>query len=520
MAQSAPYDGVPARRGPHARALLVCVLVVLAVVVVIQLKLSVSTNVSWLLVVGEKMLGGERLYTDILEVNPPASVWLYLPAVWLENRFGLHGESVVLAGVTALMILSIAFSGQLLARAGIVRDPTLWAIGALIAFGLVAGDSFAEREHIAAILLLPLLSLVAVRMRPNAQILTFDAFVAGVAAGVAVAIKPHFAAAVIFPQIYAAARLCSVKPLFCVENFVILAIVAIYAVSVYIFFGSFWTNLMPILMETYLKATFPFVELVSDILPGLVLVLIYLYFACRGAAAERPADMFPIYMFSAAGFLLAHFAQGKPWPYHYYPAAALSLLAVLDDAIPRWLMASGEDSGRRRRARGLGAVAAMLLAVDAIGFFPPASDTASLKPAIARLFAHPRVLAITGDLSVSHPLTREVGGVWVGTFASQWITENVHSLLRMDPHMDAQRRARLEALEQMDRNVLIEDLRKGDPDIVLLDKRRLFLDWKAWAKAPELAARLCAYEIVDSSPTVELYARRPARRADGECGFR
>ena len=517
MAPSARYDAKLQRGDLSARAFVVCALVVVAFVV-IQLEISVSTNVSWLLVIGDKMWGGARLYTDLLEVNPPASVWLYLPAIWLEHGLGLRAEYGVLAGVTALLILSIGFSGRLLARAGIVRNPLVWTLSALVAFGLVAGDSFAEREHIAAFLLLPLLSLVALRMQPEARMSALEVFIAGVAAGLAVVIKPHFAAAVALPQIYAAARRRSLAPLLGVENALILAIAAAYASIAFMFYGDYWANLIPILADTYLKATSPILGLIVGIFPGFALVSIYIIVACKGVG--KLADIFPIYLFSAAGFLLAHFAQGKSWPYHYYPAAALALLALLNDASPRWLAPSGESAGRGRRALPLTIIALMLLGVDVRAFMPPASDVEALKPAIARRFPHPRVLAITGNLSVSHPLTREIGGVWVGTFASQWITENVHSLLRKAPQIEPQRRARLEALEQMDRNILIGDLRKGDPDIVLLDKRTSYVDWKAWAKQPELAALLCAYEPIDSTPAVELYARRAGGGADGECAFR
>ena len=33
----------------------------------------------------QRLLDGERLYVDIIETNPPFTIWLYLPAVYLAN---------------------------------------------------------------------------------------------------------------------------------------------------------------------------------------------------------------------------------------------------------------------------------------------------------------------------------------------------------------------------------------------------------------------------------------------------
>src|SRR3954465_10275637 len=51
----------------------------------LRLVLVANTDVSWLITLSEKMLDGQRLYVDLIEVNPPASVFLYLPLVALAR---------------------------------------------------------------------------------------------------------------------------------------------------------------------------------------------------------------------------------------------------------------------------------------------------------------------------------------------------------------------------------------------------------------------------------------------------
>src|SRR5713101_5631390 len=60
--------------------------------IVLRLLMVTATDVSWLITLSEKVLDGTRLYVDLIEVNPPASVLLYLPAVALARWVGRSGN--------------------------------------------------------------------------------------------------------------------------------------------------------------------------------------------------------------------------------------------------------------------------------------------------------------------------------------------------------------------------------------------------------------------------------------------
>ena len=49
----------------------------LVAIAIQSLWIPIDADVSWLITVCERLLSGDRLYVDIFEVNPPASVWLY-----------------------------------------------------------------------------------------------------------------------------------------------------------------------------------------------------------------------------------------------------------------------------------------------------------------------------------------------------------------------------------------------------------------------------------------------------------
>src|SRR5260370_3094688 len=45
-------------------------------------------DVAWLLYVARKWLGGQRLYEDLVEVNPPLIIWIYAVPAWLAANLG------------------------------------------------------------------------------------------------------------------------------------------------------------------------------------------------------------------------------------------------------------------------------------------------------------------------------------------------------------------------------------------------------------------------------------------------
>jgi hypothetical protein len=66
-----------------------------AVAMALRYVVAANTDVSWLLIGGERVLDGERLYADILKTNPPMSVLVYIPAILIARALGLPAEIVV-----------------------------------------------------------------------------------------------------------------------------------------------------------------------------------------------------------------------------------------------------------------------------------------------------------------------------------------------------------------------------------------------------------------------------------------
>src|SRR6188508_1638934 len=136
-------------------------LTVLAAAIGLRLVVVANTDVSWLITLSEKVLDGQRLYADLVELNPPASIILYLPLVALARVLALRPEVVVDAGVFLAIGAGLALAGHILRQARQLDNLDAMRLAGLAAavLAILPAQTFGEREHIAVILLLPLFAL-------------------------------------------------------------------------------------------------------------------------------------------------------------------------------------------------------------------------------------------------------------------------------------------------------------------------------------------------------------------------
>jgi hypothetical protein len=189
--------------------------------------LAANTDVSWLLTVAERVLGGQRLYVDVIETNPPMAVLIYMPGVLIARVLGLPAEMVTDGLVFVAIFSSLAIAVGILKHARAPEGSSGWPL-ALLAFAVLAvlpAKTFGQREHIAIIELLPMLALYAVRAKGKRPPL-WAILVAGVGAGLAMAFKPYFAIGIFCGLVALAAQARSWRPLFAPENFVAAVVVA------------------------------------------------------------------------------------------------------------------------------------------------------------------------------------------------------------------------------------------------------------------------------------------------------
>jgi hypothetical protein len=453
---------------------------VLLAAIILRILGPAQTDIAWLLTVGEKWLDGAQLYVDIVETNPPGAVLLYIPAIVLARAADVTPESMV-AGLT---LLGACASLWLAWR--IARPPEKAWPAAAFALGLLAilpAYAFGERDHAALIFLLPVLACYVARatQRPVA---VWQALVAGLCGGLALCLRPHdvlaLAAALVF-----VGRRGGWRAVLTTENAALLVTDLAYAMLVWSTFPAYVDDVLPLVAAVYAPVHRPIGAMLIN--PTLLIGLA----ALMGITVFHRPWPVPVAATALAGLgaLAAMLLQGKGWPYHGYPALALLLFAM---GCASW--------ASPHRLAGLTLLAVLLgLAYAWMGL---RRDTDAVTAAVAQLAPrHPRMIAISPDIALGQPLTRTVNGVWVGTSWGEWVTDGVTALLPGEP----EKRHVLEAYAARERQTLASDIRRGRPDVVLIEHGA----WSHWAFSdPGIARALDAYHQVRTVSRVEIWLRK------------
>ena len=497
---------VPLRLARSSLLAWLSVFAVLAVAIAQHAGATLNPDNSWLLTIGEKWLSGQVPYVDFVEVNPPASILLYMPAVALAHWLDIRPEILVTFMMFAGIFAGLVLTGRILRSADLLDAAHLpWLLAAaLFVFAVLPGNTFAQREHIAAVLVLPVLGLYAARIAGRSPSLC-QHVLAGLAGGVCVVIKPYFAFSLLFPLAFA---VCStpggwrsrLATLFALSNWIIAGLTLGYGLLVVLAFPAFVHDTMPLLLDMYVPVGRPLSGIGIGVgfrlaVPVLILCLLDL------KRTREPATA--LLFLAAAGFAAATVIQGKGWPYHYFPIMALTFLALYRAVIERL--------ARHPHCTGIGlpfivgVVAAGLMTIMA-GTFLSARSYSGILIDEVRAIAPPRpkILTISADIALGHPLTRELDGRWVDRLCAHWITANGDDMLRAEPDMAIERRAAIEKWMAFDKTSLVDDILAGKPDIILVEEGW----WQRWSKEQaEVDAALSAYSQVKSVGGIAILLR-------------
>jgi hypothetical protein len=488
-----------ARQGSWTVSPLHAVVVVFMAAIMLRGVLPFNVDVSWWLIVCERILEGQRLYVDILETNPPMAGSVYMFGVVLARAIHARPE-VVTNGLIFLMIAaSLALTWRVLRFSSLgERAGGPAAIWAAVVLTILPMYDFGQREHLALIMLLPALAVYVLRANREA-VAPWAILIAGLCAATTMNFKPYFVFAVGFCILTAAVQARDWRVLFAPENWIAAAFVVIHAVCIVAFYPEYFTLIYPLVRDVYLllKAPLLAILLASATTFWLLAIMVALALQSRRRKVDSAAL---VMMAGSLGFAISFFAQGKGWGYHAYPMVALGLLAA------GWAIADSGDAQTVSRRLRIGAMAVVaLIFANACLWFNASVDMRRVQEEVTLLEPRPKVLVLSAAAVIGHPMVREVGGTWVSRQQAFWMREIVRRALK-DGSIDQATADRLAGYVAQERAGLIEDFRKQTPDEVVIDDQNS--DWGKWAATdPELSLLLKAYVPVKNIDGIEILRR-------------
>lgn len=290
---------------------------------------SMHHDVAYYVNAVERMLDGARLYRDLIDVNVPTIYGVMAPPIWLARRFGIDPMLAYNLFVLLLATLSTwaayRAARRVLPNAGF--SPGVLAGVLLVGFLVVPGFDFGQREHLAAMLLAPY-AVVRAGVRPARSGIGFRAAV-GIAAGIGVALKPHFA--LIWLGMEGALLMRhgwrGWRP--GLEGILLALAAGLCAAATLAFFPEYHQRILPLARAVYDGFERPLAEILAGLGPRLVEYAVMAMVAAPLAMGSnrRHGDLVIVLMGGAVGGYAAFLLQSKGWNYQALPALIFSIAA-------------------------------------------------------------------------------------------------------------------------------------------------------------------------------------------------
>ncbi len=509
----------------HSTGFLTILLFVIGASLAAEWHSFIRPDTGFLLEAAQRVLGGERLYVDVVEINPPLIVWLNMGAVALARSLGTSAIVVYRLGVLAVLATSLTVSAGMLRR--VVPDNARLVTGltlllAFVLFPLSAQD-FGEREHLVLALLLPYVLLVTAR-REGRPLRRSLALAIGAGAAIAFALKPHFLLVWLGAELWLRSdrtrRFDRPHP----ETVLIIGLLAAYGLSIMVLTPEYF-GLVRLLAGPYHR--FLHEDMIPLLVtgPGAVLALFALLCWLALRTEARHGALWTGLASTVAACLLAGVAQQKGLRYHFYPSFGLATLllglVVLDSASP---VKRIRVIYRRLAAAVLCATVAVVMMQNVVVALGSGGDSdreqfAALVDAVRSRGPNAGVFVMSYHLRSAYPLITYSGAWSASRFPHLWILASVYrdELAAAGPL----RYRAPEAMSPVERylnRAVVEDFRQRRPRLLVVFRpardvpanglRRL--DYVAYfQRDPAMAAMLADFQLVKELGDYLIYERLP-----------
>jgi len=308
------------------RILLAAGIVVIALELYIQCAAAGSGDRNYLLYAARMMLQGQKLYTDILEPNPPLIFWLYLLPASLARYLPFSPQQMLVAFGFAVAGISTCACMRLMAvhPAFDAKRRRMFGLLYLGVFITINPDYFADREHLMMMLVLPYL----LRRMPSLEGLNFSArlrFTVGVMAGIGFCFKPQMLLIFALLQLLYILRERSLSPLLSLENMLIYLIGLSYISIVITCYPHYVKTIVPMAFATYFAFSNKMAGLVFG---GQALLILGVTLADFRLGDRSPYRRDIMYFLAICGTLLLYALMGNGWGYTYTPLVQMLLVTT------------------------------------------------------------------------------------------------------------------------------------------------------------------------------------------------
>ncbi|MFP4313489.1 MAG: hypothetical protein ACLFR0_04085 [Alphaproteobacteria bacterium] len=286
-----------------------------------------SSDVSILVSFAERVADGMQMSKAYYDPNPPMSMLIYVPVVWIARLLDLELYRVHFFYSGFFVLLSFGLSAYLMRRMSFI-DPALRQIFLMLGlFGLFVSPSihFGDRDHLIICGLLPFI-LVQICLLKYIRVNKFILVTALLLGTLGVLIKPHYG---LLPTLLLAWRFWQERDwrIVLAPDFMALASgVIAYAIIIALFFSDYLTVVLPDVLSFYISLRHPIISIELTVYSMLLALVCLLAHESR----QENAQVKPVYILAFFSFimLVVFAAQGKGLNYHRIPYLVFFYMAA------------------------------------------------------------------------------------------------------------------------------------------------------------------------------------------------
>ncbi|MCD6460531.1 hypothetical protein J7L67_07695 [bacterium] len=447
-----------------------------------QAETLINHDVSWYLYGAQRMLGGARLYRDIIEVNPPLNFYLTIIPVIIAKIFNLPSTAVYKGFIFFIGWVSLSACFYILKKIYDKRDPSLiWFLTFILSliFFTHPMTDFGQREHIMIMLCMPYL-LSAVLFLQNKHLSAAVIILTACMALTGFALKPFFLLSWITTECFIIFKTKSIKIVFKrLENLIIAAGMLIY----FILMSTVWTDyfiIAKMALKVYHSYNTP-LKIILLFRYDHILMLIFACFAFFMLKKNKTDLLISLLLLQLISFLIIGFMQGKGWPYHFIPywscviffwGSYIGLCAVKIDQFKQL-----------KKIIKFGAQGVMIITAVYLIIFRVAIPIYNYEPSYKRVVARrlvdfidknifPKSIFIfSTSVDPAFPTVNYSGSKWASRFNCLWLLPGNYKIdYRPQRYHDE---SSMNYVEQYVYRATISDLLKNQPELLIFETRNL-----------------------------------------------
>ncbi len=447
-----------------------------------QFYAPIDHDTGAILYFSDRWWAGERLYVDLIDVNPPLVFILGLLPVVIKQWTGLIEPAALIACVAAASVGSTFVTWRLLARraAQLGRGEsgllTATLVPLALLFALLTPGELGQREHLMVVLTVPYVVLTALRLEGR-SVPVFFAILVATAAATGFALKPFF---LLVPALIELFVLCVRRgqALRDPVPWTMGALWAAYVALTLVAFPEYGQTILPMTLEFYsrLGDSSPLVAFNRGFLPieaGIAVLAMVTVLMVRSRLCQALALF-------AIGTAITTIIQGKGWSHQWLHADLAFILlgaAVLAAAAERY----GPTDLLRQRRLGATLVVAILAFsyVAANNDAPPwfRTDRMGHDGRLGRQIDLVKAeadqesfLALSPGIYPFFPMLNYTGTRMAMPYMSMWVLQGVYKYC---PASGPQRFNAVDAMPAAERHVyeaVTEGLVKNKPNLIVVDR--------------------------------------------------